>query len=90
MKCTKCQATGELSEVDVLSSSTTQLEKRVYFDTAGDQHVHNPNITTTRYRCTNGHRFEERSCWQCTCGWKKMDAVVTFLGEATGSSEVKP
>lgn len=87
MICTKCRDVGQRSRVDVLGSITgTMTKKEVFFDEDGDMHVHDPNIVTTAYRCSNGHRFQERSSWQCTCGWMKQPAVVTFLGESGASA----
>lgn len=38
----------------------------------GKQHVHDPNLHTASYECSEGHRWEygwKESCW---CGWPKI------------------
>jgi hypothetical protein len=87
--CKKCKDSGQLSTIRSLGTSQTLMTKDHFFDEQGDEHSHNPNIVTTLFRCSNGHRFQERSSWQCPCGWMACEATVTFLGEgAEGATQV--
>jgi hypothetical protein len=36
-----------------------------FYDEEGILHDHNPNVTTTAYRCSNGHIFETRERHKC-------------------------
>ena len=81
--CTKCRDAGLRSTVRVLGTKQTDMPRDVYFDEDGTEHSHNPNLVTTQFRCSNGHRFQEVSSWQCHCGYKACEAVVTFVGEGS-------
>lgn len=55
----------------------TDIPKDQFFDEDGVWHSHNPNIIVTQYRCSNGHRFAERSSWECgECGYKACEAEI--------------
>ncbi len=86
MICTKCRDSGQRSIIHILGTKQTQVPRDVFFDEDGEEHNHNPNIVTTQYRCSNGHRFEERSSWQCHCGWMKLKAVIVFVGEGAAEA----
>lgn len=81
MICTKCRESGLRSTVHNVGTSQTQMPKEHFFDEDGEEHHHNPNIVRTLFRCSNGHRFEERSSWQCQCGWMACKATIRFIGE---------
>ena len=70
MKCPECQRQGLTSRVYPGMSCTTLMCDMSYYDENGDFHAHNPNKTTTDYRCSNGHTWTEVTppieCW---CGW---------------------
>lgn len=80
MICQACSNSAQRSTVRILGTKQSKIPTDVYFDEDGQQHSHNPNVVTTHYRCSNGHRFEERSSWQCFCGWMKLKAVVMQIG----------
>ena len=60
MKCPECQAEGIRSCVNVGRSMTTLMGWSPYYDEDGNYHSDNPNITTTEYSCSNGHKWTER------------------------------
>lgn len=48
-----------------------------FWDVDGVEHSHNPNVIVTKYVCSNGHQFSERSSWECgACGYKACEAEV--------------
>jgi hypothetical protein len=86
--CPTCQRTNQRSIVRVAlvngaAPGAVSLKKPTpsdhFYDEEGAEHSHNPNITTTVYTCSNGHRFQEKSSWQCPCGWMVQQAEVTEL-----------
>jgi hypothetical protein len=79
--CSKCSTAGLRSTIRNLGCKQTQMPKDHFFDEEGEEHSHNPNIVTTLFRCSNGHRFDERSSWQCHGGWMACEATITFIGE---------
>jgi hypothetical protein len=70
--CAECQKAGQKSCVYPGLGITTAMWSPPYYDEEGLSHVHDRNVTTTAYRCSNGHKWEEVSgpgaCW---CGWPK-------------------
>lgn len=82
MICPTCSAAGQVSEVRDLRCDNGKLPKDHFFDATGQEHFHNPNVVVTEFQCSNGHRFAERSSWQChVCGYKVCDAEIV-VGEA--------
>lgn len=69
MKCEECVAEGERSTVTSLGGMSTLMGFRPYYDEDGNYHVHDPNTTTSGYRCSRGHQFVESTLSPCpTCG----------------------
>jgi hypothetical protein len=61
-----CQA----STVTIVRTTPGTLDKIHFWDEHGNEHHHNPNVIVTEYVCSHGHRFAERSSWQCSvCGY---------------------
>lgn len=88
MICPACRAAGQRSTVrvalvDGVAPGVADVKRRTpsdhFYDEDGAEHTHNPNIIVTVYMCANGHRFQERSSWECWCGYKACDAEVTTL-----------
>ena len=79
MICEMCREAGKTSTVRVLNTKEPQIPKDHFWDEDGNEHHHNPNIVTTNFRCSNGHRFEEISSWECHCGYKACVAKTTYL-----------
>ena len=66
--CPDCVAEGEKSTVRNLGSSQTLLGgATAFYDEAGKFHRHDPNVTTTAYKCSRGHTWEERVERECWC-----------------------
>jgi hypothetical protein len=79
MICPTCSAAGQRSTLRIIPAKPAihPLPKDEYFDEAGEWHSHNPNVIITHYRCSKGHKFSERSSWQCSvCGYKACEAEV--------------
>lgn len=79
MICEMCREAGETSIVRVLGTKETLIPKDHYWDEEGQEHLHNPNIVTTKFRCSNGHQITEISSWECFCGYKACEAKTTYL-----------
>ena len=82
MICPICASAGTRSTVrittDLLKAALSDKQPVThYWDEDGVEHSHNPNIIRTDYTCSNGHRFFERSSWECgACGYKACEAEV--------------
>jgi len=70
MLCPECKKQGLKSCVYEGISTTTCIGYTAYYDESGFYHNHDPNVTTTEYRCSNGHTWVERSTPHCWCGWR--------------------
>ena len=68
MICSECLELGLKSKVYVGCGSTTLAYSEPFYDEDGRYHNHNPNITTTEYSCSNGHKWTESSNYRCWCG----------------------
>ena len=60
MKCPQCIAENKRSCVYQGMSTTTLMEIAQYWDEDGNYVYHDPNITTTQYSCSNGHKWNEK------------------------------
>ena len=76
MICEQCREEGKLSIVRVDSTKQSRMPTNHFFDEQGQEHSHNPNPVHTRFRCSNGHCFEEISSWQCWCGYMVCKAQI--------------
>lgn len=88
MLCPTCQSSAQRSIVrvaliDGAALGVANVKRREptdhYYDEDGVEHSHNPNVVVTIYMCSLGHRFQERSSWQCPCGWMVCEAEVAAL-----------
>lgn len=63
MKCKKCEEEGKKSNVHIGMCTRTLLGiPPPYYDEEGILHCPpDPNVTTTEYRCSNGHKFIGKS-----------------------------
>lgn len=59
MKCPECAANGQTSKVYVGHSTATLMASVPFYDEDGNYHHNDPNIYTTRYSCSNGHKFSK-------------------------------
>lgn len=85
MLCPTCQQSGQRSIVKIAKVNgvkpggppADQQPVKHFWDEDGVEHFHNPNVVITQYLCSNGHRFAERSSWQCSvCGYMACKAEV--------------
>ncbi len=81
MICEKCKEQGLKSRVSEMGCSKTLLGYRPFYDENGKRHYHNPNVTTTSYKCSNGHSWETKSrgggrYGRCWCGWPDKEGAV--------------
>jgi len=68
MICPKCKEDGLESFVFEGSSTIALMGCFVYYDKEGNRHIHDPNIITTHYTCSNGHSWVEQTKNKCWCG----------------------
>lgn len=70
LKCPTCVEEDKESFIRVFPGSRTALFAQPFYDKEGRYHVHDPNVTTYNYKCSNGHEWSDRKidgiCW---CGW---------------------
>lgn len=73
MRCEQCARAGELSQVYVAAGYTTLMGyPGGFYHTDGVFHDHDPNRTTTSFRCSLGHEWRESSVRTCPapgCGY---------------------
>jgi hypothetical protein len=77
--CPACFASHQRSTVRITRTTPGAQSKDHYFDEDGAEHSHNPNVVVTEYECSNGHRFAERSSWQCWCGYKVCEQEIVVM-----------
>lgn len=65
MICPTCASSNHRSTVRIARVTDPKEPRDHFFDESGAEHHHNPSIIVTEYLCSNGHRFAERSSWQC-------------------------
>ncbi len=59
MKCADCEREGKRSKVYIGAQSRTLLMGARYYDEDGRYHQRDVNKTTTRYECSNGHKWAQ-------------------------------
>lgn len=74
MKCPTCVAEGKRSKVFVGPSTSTCMSGASFYDEDGRPHFHDPNTTTTEYRCSNDHTWKEVDRKKCWC--EEVESVV--------------
>lgn len=88
MICPHCRAENQRSVVEVVRSTSGTEPKQHFFDEDGQEHFHNPNVYVTEFTCSNGHRFAERSSYQCSvCGYKACEAEIVAPTETETEPE---
>jgi len=77
VQCPACAEQEDESKVFPLGCSATLLSYAPYYDEQGVAHYHDPNATTSSYRCSKGHVWNVKSYKECpACGWRKADDLV--------------
>lgn len=59
--CPVCRREGQRSTVREMQTTVTLMNEVVLYDEQGHRQVLNPNVATTSYVCSRGHRFQEQS-----------------------------
>jgi hypothetical protein len=82
MVCKQCAQENESSCVIIEGTESTCAGFFPFYDEHGAYHSHDPNRHTTTYRCTRGHRWQERQRVKCpACGqWWNLMARNTKEG----------
>ena len=71
MICPECKKEGLKSRVYVGPSTSTLMYCEPFYDEDGKLHIHDLNMRTTNYSCSNGHTWSENHSGKCWCGWGK-------------------
>ena len=71
VRCPQCMQEQTPSTVKVAGQHSTMVYCAPFFDEDGRQHIHDSNVVTTDYECSNGHRWRQQSSGTCWCGWPK-------------------
>lgn len=80
MTCPECEAKNKTSTVYQRSSTRTDMGFKASAPGPGGPHLHDPNIITDAFECTNGHRFKRESRIPCPkCEYGHEEPVITFL-----------
>jgi hypothetical protein len=82
MKCQKCVDAGLRSKVYAPNGGvSTSMAFATYYDEDGFYHMHDPNIHTETWSCSNSHRWSRSwqvGCPALNCEWnaKRMDKIA--------------
>ena len=68
--CPTCTQQGLRSIVHEGGSKVTSAYYPPFFDEEGRRHLHDRNVRTRSFRCSNGHSWSDRIHPGCWCGWK--------------------
>lgn len=80
---TECPGCAEPSEVYLENVEATTMGYAPFYDKDGRYHTHDPNRHTRYYRCSNGHKWKEKTKISCWCGWP--ESRREFQQEPTNS-----
>lgn len=74
--CPQCQETKQLSITKIVKQDKNIDQPEIFWDEAGNKHIHSPNWNKEYYRCSNGHSWSSiywpPSCIEC--GWSFRDS----------------
>ena len=65
-RCHRCNELGLRSTVQGRGGVTTLMSYQPHYDEDGQLHLHDPNVHTALYRCSQGHTWTES--WTARCG----------------------
>lgn len=94
VKCPECVKAGLRSQVmQVGASLRTLMGSFPYYDSKGRYHDHDPNVTSTSYKCGRGHEWTEKTTKKCWCEEdsyeesddKSLDGIVEDLTQYISS-----
>jgi len=69
MICPKCEEAGLTSRITHFPGECTMGGYFPFSDEKGRMHLHDGNLKTARYECSNGHKWSEPKYNRCWCGW---------------------
>ena len=76
IKCPQCVETKQLSITRIEKQDKNIERPDIFWDEAGDKHVHSSNWNKEYYRCSNGHTwatvYYPARC--PVCGWNYKEA----------------
>lgn len=83
MRCYYCMDEGKKSTLTELGCMSTLMGGgQQYWDEDGKPHRHDPNTTTTNYRCSEGHQYKEKIRGACpSCDFGHEEPVRTLLDQ---------
>jgi len=68
--CEICESSGAIYKCSKLGPGwTTSAYRYPFADEEGRFHQHDLNLTTEKWKCSNGHIFIRKWMKQCWCGW---------------------
>lgn len=80
MLCPECQAKNKTSTVYLRGSTLTDLGYSASAPGPGGPHLHDPNVLSEAFECTNGHRFKRETRKPCPkCSYGHGEPVFTIL-----------
>lgn len=80
MTCPECASKNKTSTVYQRSSNRTEKSFQASAPGANGPHLHDPNVLTEAFECTNGHRFKRESRIRCPrCEYGHEEPVITML-----------
>lgn len=78
MICPTCKDSDQKSTVRHLWSYTTLLWSNPWYDDEGNYHSHDPNRTTSGFRCSNGHEIRIKGRSPCPQGDYDTETEITI------------
>lgn len=69
MFCKTCELEEQKSNVYITSRTTEEGTQEEFYDLQGQYHDHDESVMVIKYKCSNGHSFDEHITNRCWCGW---------------------
>jgi hypothetical protein len=76
---TKCPYDRCNSMLHYRGGEVTMLNVKFYYDREWNEHLHDPNIRTDNYKCSNGHCIRHvfrQGCAQADCFFKETSIMT--------------
>lgn len=77
MICDKCKEEGLKSTVWPGSTMSTAMSINRYYDEDGNYHLHDGNVSSSSFSCSNGHSWSVKTKSRCPsvqCKWNRNEA----------------
>ncbi len=74
--CSQCQENNLLSITRIVKQDKNIEQSDIFWDEAGDKHIHSANWNKEYYVCSNGHSWDILYYPPCcrVCGWSFRNA----------------